>query len=79
MLRLVQGGVKAPCGVGLGLGRRVAAAVSTPGRAALRHSPADGVSPCRGGVARWVRDYVLLGTSMSARQLASYSRAVVQT
>ena len=49
MLRLVQGGVKAPCGVGLGLGRRVAAAVSTPGRAALRHSPADGVSPCRGG------------------------------
>ena len=55
MLRLVQGGVKAPCGTRLELGRRVAAAVSTPGRAALRHSPADGVSPCRGGVARRVR------------------------
>lgn len=55
MLRLVQGGVEAPCGVGLGLGRRVAAAVSTPGRAALRHSPVDGVSPCRGGVARRAR------------------------
>ena len=50
MVRLVQGGVKAPCGAGLGLDRRVAAAVSTPGRAALRHSPADGVSPCRGGL-----------------------------
>ena len=55
MVRLVQGGVKAPCGAGLGLDRRVAAAVSTPGRASLRHSPADGVSPCRGGVARRAR------------------------
>ena len=31
MVRLVQGGVKAPCGAGLGLDRRVAAAVvATP-------------------------------------------------
>jgi hypothetical protein len=51
------------------LDRRVTAAVSTPGRAALRHTPANGVSPCPGGLGLGFREYVLLGTCIIAGQV----------